>query len=447
MWDYFPFVCFVVFALALNFYVPLGWGDDTVFAQKLTTLSIPEYVANEYNSWSSRVFINAVMFALLKLPAIVWRVANTVVMFSVAWGIYRLLPPDMAKQKRNVRWVIVALLVMYPWNHMASAGWIATTLNYLWVGAAVIVALIPIKKILLSETIAKWEYPLYAVALIFGLNAEQGAVVLLFMYAVAAIYFLVKKRRAWFVWVNFVLCIVGLLFILNAPGNAIRLAQETETYFPAFSQLSVLQKMGMGVLRTLEHFLFAPNMIMLTSLILLTACLFRKFSKPIARFLGSLPLCVYTLFGIVLYAIPAMQSPAFMLLSEQTVQTGVVPQIPDVIATGMFPNLYSFVAFVLLAAVSLFVCISPFLLMRSKTKALFTAVFLVACFAVTCAMGFSPTIFASGKRTFMYMYLGIILYAALLFGEIDDVKMQNRLKTLVIFIAAVAVVLLLVNRA
>ena len=63
------------------------------------------------------------------LPAIVWRLADPLCITLCAACIVRLARLD---DRPAGRWAVCGLALCYPWQDMSSAGWVCTTLVFVW---------------------------------------------------------------------------------------------------------------------------------------------------------------------------------------------------------------------------------------------------------------------------------------------------------------------------
>ena len=98
------------------------------------------------------------------------------------------------KRSSVMSWLVCALVLCLPGHLHHSAGWIATTLNYAWVASLGLFVMIPVKKIMVNEKIAWYEYIFYFGAMIYATNQEQMCLILLIVYFSFAVYrfYLVK---------------------------------------------------------------------------------------------------------------------------------------------------------------------------------------------------------------------------------------------------------------
>lgn len=77
-------------------------------------------------------------------------------------------------------------------------------------------------------------------------------------YTVAVIYFVLKKRNAKLIFVNFFVTMMSVVNFLMCPGNSSRQLSEEATWFPTFSMLNKVDKVDIGLFTTLRN-IFLDN--------------------------------------------------------------------------------------------------------------------------------------------------------------------------------------------
>ena len=127
-------------ALIWHLVIKISAGDDVVYFQTLMDgRSIWEILAHRYATWSSRMAIEFVLIPLVQVPWL-WKILDIIVFTLIPVLLYRLLflnPEKYLDMECNInktagKWLVCAFMLLYPFSDMVSAGWIATTVNYLW---------------------------------------------------------------------------------------------------------------------------------------------------------------------------------------------------------------------------------------------------------------------------------------------------------------------------
>jgi hypothetical protein len=336
--------------------------------------------------------------------------------------------------------MLASMILIYPITQMNSAGWAATTINYMWPLALGLFALIPIRKIWNGEKIKFWQYPLYVLALIFSANQEQACAILLGAYLLFAILMIIKNKKIHpFMVIQNILVIASLVFILTCPGNSVRTQTEIANQFNDFEMLTVLDKIGLGFTSTMGMIIEKKNIVFALMSILISVNIFMNYKEKLYRVVSLVPvfsilsLCYFS--KIIVDIFPYFGTLKGLITEEQ------------VMLTAISCNNMLYVIPIIFAAAN-FICIAMSLLLMFKkiNKNIALLVFL-AGLASRLIMGFSPTVFLSGERTMLFMEFAMIIVSLLVWQEIikktdkNEKKIQKRMD----FIIKSAAVLQYIN--
>ncbi|MDE6687723.1 MAG: hypothetical protein K2K17_10455, partial [Lachnospiraceae bacterium] len=182
------------FLLHLTF---VGFTNDDAFFVIVRSQwdSLFKLLVDRYLTDSSRVLSEAILFTLIRMPFFVWQVLDTMICILVYHCMTVLLVND--KQSRgNV--IVFLAFAAYPYMHMGSAGWICTSLNYMWPLAALLYALSGAFSRYRGEKISVWKYPLYLAAMVFAANCEQSAAMLTMVFGMAFVFAVLDKKSRWY---------------------------------------------------------------------------------------------------------------------------------------------------------------------------------------------------------------------------------------------------------
>ena len=92
------------------------------------------------------------------------------------------------------RWFVTGLVLLYPFADMASAGWIATTTNYLWPLWGVLVIGMMLKQLRCGRKVPVWEAAAAFLACDYAGSQEQAAVLLLLLLGMEVLHYISEKR-------------------------------------------------------------------------------------------------------------------------------------------------------------------------------------------------------------------------------------------------------------
>ncbi len=226
------FVAAALAAVLWHVVLSTNVGDDMVYFKTLLdgNSSLGEILAHRYETWSSRMVIEAVLIPLVHCP-LLWKILDIVIFTSLPVLLCGLLGVT-----GRGRWFVTGLVLLYPFADMASAGWIATTTNYLWPLWGVLVIGMVLKQFRCGRKVPVWEVAAALLACAYAGSQEQAAVLLLLLFGMEVLHYISEKCMKQ--PLLYALCgidIISLVYILSCPGNAIRSAQEMAGRMPEFA--------------------------------------------------------------------------------------------------------------------------------------------------------------------------------------------------------------------
>lgn len=141
-------ILFLIVILAYHFLLREYTGDfKEMFSQLMDKDTLGDALRKRYETWSSRVFIEAPLILLAHNNAVLlWKVCNIFVWLALALSLMYLT------HYKNIT-MLIGLILMYPVTDMASAGWIATYINYLWSLTAGCISVIALDKMYYDKKI------------------------------------------------------------------------------------------------------------------------------------------------------------------------------------------------------------------------------------------------------------------------------------------------------
>ena len=401
---YFPFIALALAVAVIHLVITPGTRDDAVYAGHLARYGNGlNYLIFDYHAWSSRQIIESVLIYVIHLKAL-WAVLNTLLFALSAFSISFIA--GTLKNARINRWICLLALI-YPFANAGTAGWIVTSVYYIWTMSLCLVAIIPVAKIARGQKIAWWEYPLYAVALLFSGNIEPVTAVLLCVYGVFLVVAIKKKLPRGYLASQLVVLLAMLAYILTCPGNDLRHINEVAGQFPEFDMIPLWRKFEMGYSSTWYEYIMQPNFFFIAFAAIVACAVFGLSKSKALRGVALVPITASVTFGLVA-STNSFISPALSLITDALGKFGtnidfasLKTYIPDLIITAVFASL--FIAF--------------FATFERKADAWVCSLALLMGFGSRMAMSLSPTIWVSGSRTFIYMYFSFAVCAAMLLRE------------------------------
>ena len=328
----------------------------------------------------------------------------------------------------------MSMILIYPYYTMHQTGWASTSINYLWPLATGLFAMIPIRKAWDNEKIKWWQFPLYWIALIFAANQEQMAALILGFYVVFIILMILRKDKKikCYMFINAILALFSVIFILTCPGNAIRQAEELYR-FKGYEMLSFIEKFVLGFTSTFGDIIEKQNTVYVLLTTLMVIYVFTNYKEKLYRIVASIPLLSILLLGTFLPVLNGM----FPYLS---VFKNLITEKNILLTVANCNNIYY--AFPIIFAFGNFICIAVTLLLIFKNlKSNIAILTFLAGLASRIIVAFSPTVFVSKTRTMIFFDFSMIVVAYLIWEKLDKEKDHKKLlditNTLIKFAAVI----------
>lgn len=290
----YPFITLFIIMLGLNLFKSVVFADDNWFREVLLSGSGPlpdistmkDYVIFRYNNWTSRVVIEFFLVIFTGKFPLLWRIFDSLMYVIIAYSIKRIF---LNSKENKISWITVILVSMIPILLVREAGWIATSVNYIWPIACGLIALIPIRKCLDNQKINVIEYLIYLPFTLYAINSELVCACILVTYIIFSIYLIIKKKMKPIIILILLLSIISIIFILTCPGNSVRTNQEKATYFSDYNNLSLIEKILIGIISTMNYYLFNFNIIYFIFTLIMMIIVFRKYDNILFKVISCFP--------------------------------------------------------------------------------------------------------------------------------------------------------------
>jgi hypothetical protein len=358
---------------------------------------------DDYLNWSSRLFINFPIHVLVT-HRLVWAVCNTIVMLLFIRGMEQLV---FSKSEPRYRWYTLGVLLLLPWNFPAQSGWIVSSMTYLWPATALLYWLLILKRYISRNKIRPMQLAGSVLLGLYATNLEQIAVFGAVVMVGVCIYLAVehKKRRWVLLWIG-VLC-VGFMIHLMVPGESVRFAQEVGDQFPNYPMLNFINKIDLGISSAMMEFLEQINFPYLLFAYLLLAAVKAHREEAFYQVIASIPLALGVLWPL---SSTLLSGTKYDISRLNITDMGAVTTSNCILPWGYY---------YILIAMGCAVCIGLSLLVAfdSLGKGIVMASLFVGAYCSRGMMAFSPTIWASGERTYFIMYIVFLGLALFLLEE------------------------------
>ena len=392
------FICFIIVVVIYHILMREYWGDAVnYFGKVLQEKALLEYLSIRYNTWTSRLLIE-IPLVYLGNQMFLFKICNTIMYIVFALSLDYLT-------HSKCRNAVFALVLIYPVSEMASAGWIATCINYLWPVALMALAFISLEKIWFSKKIRSWEALIYFIAIVFATNHEQSCVMAFIILICFIIYCITQRKfkNLWICIIELIITIVNLLFILTCPGNTVRNTSEIATWMKDYQTLSVFDKVALGINSTFDE-LVSGDSLFFVFVTVIFLCAIKNAenmenhqTKRVVRIMACIPF-LFVLIRTVFKPIMVAYFPAV---------DGLFDNIPTVDSVNYY-NFETYIPFIAFVLLFIFVLVALLNLFDDVSKGIEMALIFMTGMITRVAMGFSPTLYASGPRTFLFLKVSMI---------------------------------------
>lgn len=401
-----------IFVISLFFGIIVSFGkiaaDDAVIYGNVGA-SLRDWVKwaiDQYYTWSSRQLVNFVWAVVLRSGRIVWFLYMSVSMFVMLKAL-KLLFGDSNKR---VELYAIAIMMLFPFGVLSTAGWIATTVSYFGPQAFAVMSLVPIKKIFKGESMKSWQFLLFCLCLLYGANAEQMCVVLLGCYGVASIYLIIREKKYdWRMGVLTVLTISSLVYTMTCPGNWTRDDSETAYWFPTYGMLDTIDKADIGLSTTLRWMFLGGQTFIILTCIMMTCAIWKKYKEPLFRFISLIPSGAVLALGIF----PGILSSIFPYLGYAVADVNYYGEFTADVSQ-MWKGM---IHFMMLLAIVACICVEIFLLNDTVDGIVLDMTLAVMAVASRAMMGFSPTVYASNERTYTSLIFCMVVLSVHVYSQ------------------------------
>lgn len=394
----FYFYIFIIAVLyAIQFYInnkitPVG--DQTAFLKYAEEFQYNYlyFGIDRYFTWSSRLLIESatLLFSVHEKLFVVVSVLATFVL---------LLPSK--KFSKELPWLPGFLIfICIPASEFLSAGSIPTYVNYIFPASFLLFSLY--FRYSSNQLVKITSF----VSFVFAVMQEQLAI-----YAFLWIVFelirdwKINSNRCW----NILFVVVASLGILSAklaPGNGARFTKEVMTWFPNFPNLSSVKKLGLGILETGDGLLSVSFTFVFLFLIVLIILAFYK------RNLICISLCGFVLLSILSQKFEWRS--IFFTISD-------ISKLARETGTFQFNLVYcgAVLYYVIILGLVLFVIWS----LADLGDKIWLPYILVIGLVGRLVISFSPTLYASGTRTYLPVMISIFIITCKFINQIY-IKME-----------------------
>lgn len=296
----------------------------------------------------------------------------------------------------------------------------ATSTNYVWTTAALFVVFTGIKRIVDQKSSNCCYLLVYTISAIYAGGQEVTCAIFLVIYLVFKIYFIYKGKKHFMINYGLLIALLSLVFILIAPGHKARSVGYSIFRIPNYIQLGLGDKLYLGISSTIAHFIdFRVNLFILFCIII-AICVISKKEKIIYKCISIIPF-VITIATLCILKLSDINSFISKIKEEfmYEFEWGYGQKCFKPVDVFNYDSWIAYLPTVVIIVFIMSIIISLFII--SDTYEEFGIYLLVigAGFCSRVVMAFSPTLFGSSSRTFIYFYFALMVLSLLLIKKIE----------------------------
>lgn len=405
------YIIFTFVLLSYQFIIREYRGDAVKsFSAFLNEKGLIDTLIERYELWTSRIIVEIPLIIISKNMSVgLWRIADMAVMLILMRTIMKMTQI----RDKYPQYLLLGLMILFPYQILQSAGWIATTMNYTWPATALVVSLMSLKKLYDGDKINVAEGIIYIILLVYGTNFETLGIVHIGIAVIVAIYMICDRNmtplKGMYIALQILISIANIVFSLTCPGNWNRNTTESYNRMRDIGTMTFADKLTLGVNDTFSNLIDHNAIFLVFAVMLIVLAIYSTRTNKYIKLLSAAPL-VIVLSRTIGYQIMASYWENY---------NKVFDDITKMDATK-FQNPNAYAPFILY--MGLFIIILVVIL--SSIEDIRTAVTLCVVLGTTMltrvAMGFSPTIYASGDRTFTFLIIGMMYCIIRMYQEVRD---------------------------
>lgn len=366
--------------------------------------------------WSSRTIIDFVSIIMIFCIPL-WEIVNALLYAVLAKSLCVIF--DFKKLEYVI--ITTAMIGVVPQTLYLGAGWLMTSIAYFW---PVVLAVATFALFLNREKkYSRFRLILSGLCILYAANEEIMCIVL-----VAAFPVLMFTRREYIkpACVMEGIVILELLWALFCPGNRGRSLAEEGRWFADFSTLSVVKKMELGFSTTMKEYLLDFNFIFFILACVIFALGIKKGKDVLSLFITPVPLLA-ALFGGLIEAFDD-KIDIFNTLKNSCEKYGTISMYS-------YDNAKRYLPIVFYIIVGGCVLISILIIGEYSKASIGVAILLLFGVASRCAMGFSPTVWGSGPRTYSILYFLFVIVILAGIKMMKESQMKRVLQVITMLIS------------
>jgi len=379
--------------------------------------SLAEWLRLRYETLSGRTVAEAMMMTFLNAPHILWKLFGFALFEYIIYFIYK-ISLAFNKQAENRHLAVMSccsVFLIFIGVLNAGAFWFAGSFTFLVPCTFMLITISPAVFDFLGIDYHFIHKIIAVPCAVVASSQEQASVCTCSFLVCLFIFSAFKKKLHITSFTPFIPAVAGTVYLLTSPGVANRGTQQASDSFEAFTQFGLTQKLLLGFTNYCSYTFFISIIITLLFTILLCAVLFEfyKDNKRIKKL-------TYIIFAAVVFA-----ALIYNIIHRAAAKSSVDANIQKAFTNNEI-NIWVYLTAAVCGLVIVLWAVAVFLILKKNFSAGIT-VGLLCCAAIGCGlmMGFSSSIFASGKRVFFYSELLMIIACTVLYSNLRPSKFSK----------------------
>ncbi len=422
---YIPFLIFLIILLCYHWKLAVVTADYPTFQtivskHPLLSLTKNGFLSYRYATWSSRSLIEFNVGVLVSVPTEIWRILDSVIFAAIAVLLSKLLANNNESPffYNCLACLFVGLFILTFSKILESAGWLATTTNYIWPICFILIHFYLLKEFIFkNKDISKFKrtiiYLILIITLLEAISSEQLLVMVGGAYLFAIVYCLYKKIEIpKLIYLFIIIILFNFIYDFCCPGNINRVKVVTKLGFPDYANFNIINKLDVGINYFLSWILMAKDLFSVIFLALLGFYTYLISNKNKITIITLIPCLAVLFFASLRFA---NFTTVYSYFDLTNLKHGLL-------SLGFIRMLSCGVMYLIITLIPLY---SIYLIYKDNKKlGYFIFVLLILGFGSVIISGFTPSLTSDGRIYLNYLFVMIIL-DYLLVDKILEFKNKN----------------------
>ncbi|EFC93814.1 hypothetical protein METSMIF1_02198 [Methanobrevibacter smithii DSM 2374] len=422
---YIPFLIFLIILLCYHWKLAVVTADYPTFQtivskHPLLSLTKNGFLSYRYATWSSRSLIEFNVGVLVSVPTEIWRILDSVIFAAIAVLLSKLLANNNESPffYNCLACLFVGLFIITFSKILESAGWLATTTNYIWPICFILIHFYLLKEFIFkNKDISKFKraiiYLILIITLLEAISSEQLLVMVGGAYLFTIVYCLYKKIEIpKLIYLFIIIILFNFIYDFCCPGNINRVKVVTKLGFPDYANFNIINKLDVGINYFLSWILMAKDLFSVIFLALLGVYIYLISNKKKITIITLIPCLAVLFFASLRFA---NFTTVYSYFDLTNLKHGLL-------SLGFIRMLSCGVMYLIITLIPLY---SIYLIYKDNKKlGYFIFVLLILGFGSVIISGFTPSLTSDGRIYLNYLFVMIIL-DYLLVDKILEFKNKN----------------------